>query len=126
MDKLRGYFADEIDKNLILKTSYRILRFCSWSKSDTESTLKSIQIFESIFKLSKYIWLLKALFKSTLVCKLNKLNRIQPNDNRDGCTLFNSLSPIRVNRIVFDNSTAMKSFHGPIEIKNNSLCCSNH
>jgi hypothetical protein len=40
--------------------------------------------------------LLKASFRSTLVCKLNKLNRIQPNDNMDGYTLFNSLSPVRV------------------------------
>jgi hypothetical protein len=56
MDKLGGYFVNENDKNLILKTSYRILRFCSWSKSDTESTLKSIQIFKELNStINKYL-----------------------------------------------------------------------
>jgi hypothetical protein len=48
MDKLEEYFVNENYKNLILKTSYRILRLCSWSKSDTESALKSIQIFKEL------------------------------------------------------------------------------
>ena len=54
-DNLRGYFVDKVNKNLILNTSYRILRFCSWSKSDTESTLKSIQIFKELNSIIKQV-----------------------------------------------------------------------
>jgi hypothetical protein len=49
-----------------------------------------------------------------------QIKQTKSNDNRDGCTLFNSLSPIRVYRVVLDNRTVMKSFSQPIEINTNS------
>ena len=87
MDKLGGYFVDRIDKNLILKTIYRILRFCSWSKSDTESALKSIQILRKHIQTIKR-YLIKSLIQ---IDTCMQIEQTKSNDKLDIYTLFNSL-----------------------------------